>query len=83
MRCRIVQPMKLSTREAAALLGISESGVRKLDAILKPTRLVDGNRRYAAATVERVREARARKKAPMASRRDRILARVDHRGARK
>ena len=75
--------MKLSTAEVAALLGISESGVRKLDPILKPARLVDGNRRYTAATVEKVRVARAKKKVPLASRRDRILARVDHRGARK
>ena len=69
--------------EAAAILGLSENGVRLLDDKLLPRRLANNSRRYTRSSVENLAAQRRARKAPATQRRDRILARVDHRGGRK
>ncbi len=60
--------VSLSVREVARILGLSEPRVYQLDAELKPALRVRGSkqkeRRYDPAVVERVRAARAARRAP-------------------
>jgi len=73
----------LKVSEVAALLGLGENAVRRLDAKLLPRRLADGSRSYTRRAVDQLAAQRRARKAPATQRRDRILARVDHRGGRK
>jgi len=70
----------LKVSEVAALLGLGENAIRRLDAKLLPRRLADGSRSYTRRAVDKLAAQRRARRAPALKKRERILARVDERG---